>query len=74
MVVVLLLTASQAQVTVRVAPVPAVVKNRVDLDANPTEWPLAHPLFVALDLAQDVDRGREILSTWTPNEGWTRVW
>lgn len=67
-------TASQAQATVRVAPVPAVVNNRVDLDVNPTEWPLAHPLFVALDLAQDVDRGREILSTWTPDDGWTRVW
>jgi hypothetical protein len=67
-------TTSQAQATLRVAPVPAVVKNRVDLDTDSTEWPLAHPLFVALDLAQDVGRGREILDAWTPDGGWTRVW
>ncbi|EFQ84802.1 hypothetical protein HMPREF0063_10143 [Aeromicrobium marinum DSM 15272] len=62
------------QATLRVAPVPAVVRQRVDLDANPTEWPLAHPLFVALDLATDVGRGREILDAWTPDGRWTRVW
>jgi len=38
------------------------------------ERPLAAPLFVALDLAQDVGRGREILNTWDPPEGWARVW
>lgn len=65
---------SQARATVRIAPVPAVVKRRVDLDTNPMEWPLAHPLFVALDLAQDVGRGREILDAWTPDERWSRVW
>lgn len=65
---------SQARATVRVAPVPAVVQRRVDLDTNPVEWPLALPLFVALDLAQDVGRGREILDAWTPDERWTRVW
>jgi hypothetical protein len=37
------------------------------------KWPVAHPLFVALDLAQDTGRGREILDAWTPTEG-TRVW
>jgi DNA-binding transcriptional ArsR family regulator len=66
--------ASQAQATVRFAPVPAVVERRVDLETNPVEWPLAHPLFVALDLAQDVGRGREILDAWTPDERWARVW
>ena len=65
---------SQAQAVVRVAPVPAVVQRRVDLAGSPVEWPLAHPLFVALDLAQDVGRGREILDAWTPDDRWTRVW
>jgi len=37
-------------------------------------WPLAQPLFVALDLAQDPGRGREILNDWTPPEPWHRVW
>jgi hypothetical protein len=67
-------SAAQAQATVRVAPVPAVVQQRVDLDTSPVEWPLAHPLFVALDLAQDVGRGREILEAWTPDDRWPRVW
>lgn len=62
---------SQARATVRVAPVPAVVAQRVRSES--AQWPLAHPLFVALDLAQDVGRGREILDAWTP-EGWARVW
>ncbi len=65
---------AQARLTVRVAPVPAAVRDRIDVDGNPTEWPLAHPLFVALDLAQDVGRGREILDAWTPGGRWTRVW
>jgi len=34
-------------------------------------WPLAHPVAVALDLAQDRSRGREILDDWSPPE---RVW
>jgi hypothetical protein len=38
-------------------------------------WPLAQPLFVALDLAQDPDRGRELLDGWTPpTEAGPRVW
>ena len=32
------------------------------------------PLFVALDLAQDPGRGKEVLSDWTPPEPWHRVW
>lgn len=67
-------TPSQASATVRIAPVPSAVQQRIDLDTNPMEWPLAHPLFVALDLAQDLGRGREILDAWTPDERWTRVW
>jgi hypothetical protein len=34
-------------------------------------WRLAHPVAVALDLAQDRARGREILDDWSPPE---RVW
>ncbi|MDQ2755225.1 MAG: helix-turn-helix domain-containing protein [Actinomycetota bacterium] len=65
---------SQAQASIRVAPVPAVVHQRADLATNAARWPLAHPVFVALDLAQDAGRGREILQGWTPREEWTRVW
>lgn len=65
---------SQVGATVRVAPVPAVVRQRVDLSGSGADWPLAHPLFVALDLAQDQGRGRGILDAWTPGEPWARVW
>ena len=65
---------SQARCAVRVAPVPAACSHRVDLATSPFEWPLAHPLFVALDLAQDAGRGREILDAWTPPDRWARVW
>ncbi|MFE7422188.1 winged helix-turn-helix domain-containing protein [Rhodococcus sp. NPDC057529] len=67
-------SARHAHATVRVAPVPAAVQPRIDLDTNPLEWPLTHPLFVALDLAEDLGRGREILDAWTPGDRWTRVW
>jgi hypothetical protein len=65
----------EVRATVRVAPVPEVCERRVDA----TRWsiearPLAAPLFVALDLAQDAGRGREILNAWDPPEGWARVW
>ena len=59
---------------VKIAPVPSICKQRVAFGANPQVWPLAHPLFVALDLAQDVGRGREILDAWTPPDRWARVW
>ena len=37
--------------------------------------PTAHPLFLALDLAQDPARGREVLDQWHPDQpGITRVW
>jgi hypothetical protein len=61
--------------TIRVAPVPAICSARTDpADRIAEAWPLAHPLFIALDLAQDRDRGREILAHWTPPEPWQRVW
>jgi len=37
------------------------------------DFPVANHVVVALDLAQDPGRGREILGTWTP-EGHIRVW
>ena len=37
-------------------------------------WPLADPVAVALELAQDRGRGREILSDWSPPERYQRVW
>jgi len=67
-----------ARVAIRVAPVPVVCRQRVgDLESMSVpdnHWPLAHPLFVALDLAQDAGRGREILQAWTPPDRWSRVW
>lgn len=58
--------------TIRVAPVPAVCNRRVDLSSE--HWPVANPLFVALDLTLDPARGREVLETWTPPKPWRRVW
>lgn len=66
-------SAATARASIRVVPVPAAVRHRVDLDTNSLHWPLAHPVFVALDLAHDIGRGREILDSWTP-EGCIRVW
>lgn len=37
------------------------------------EWPLPHPVFVALDLATTAGRGREVLDRWSP-EGVEPVW
>jgi hypothetical protein len=36
-------------------------------------WPIAHPLFVAPDLAVDPARGQEALENWFP-AGWPRAW
>jgi hypothetical protein len=42
---------------------------------NPPFLPTAHPLFLALELAQDPARGREILEQWTPDDPKVhRVW
>jgi hypothetical protein len=61
--------------TLRLAPVSAVCSRRVGgTPHRNTAWPLVHPLFVALDLAQDPGRGAEALSSWDPPEGWQRVW
>lgn len=60
--------------TLRVAPVPQVCTSRRPTRGIQARWPLAHPLFVALDLAADPGRGREILEGWTPPADVTRVW
>jgi hypothetical protein len=68
-------TSSSRASRVRVAPVPLVCARRVDATTwAAEEWPLANPLFVALDLAQDPGRGREILDTWEPRNVGNRVW
>jgi hypothetical protein len=62
--------------TVAVAPSPLVTRmrrNPESMSAPWLIWPLAHPVVVALDLAQDQARGREILSDWEPG-GALRVW
>jgi DNA-binding transcriptional ArsR family regulator len=64
---------SQARCAVRVAPVRAACGHRVVLVASPFEWPLAHPVFVALDLAQDAGRGGRS-SVPGRLRGWARVW
>lgn len=66
-------TSSTRSATLRAAPVRVVSTHRVT-DYSQSAWPLAHPLFVALDLAQDPGRGLEILSEWTPPARWIRVW
>ena len=62
--------------TLHVAPVRQVCATRRPAHDAETRWPLAHPLFVALDLASDLGRGRgrEILDGWTPPADVTRVW
>jgi hypothetical protein len=58
--------------TVAVAPVPLVCRWRED---RPGEyWKVANHIVVALDIAKDEARGREILERWNPPDGITRVW
>lgn len=65
---------SQARAaTIRTAPVPQICRMRTP-PAPGGQWPLAHPVFVALDLATDPGRGREVLDGWDPPEGTVRVW
>lgn len=76
--------AEHRRTSIRVAPVPAVCEQRIDPAVRQEDpeawafvnehWPLANPLFVALDLARDPGRGREILDGWQPPQPWRRVW
>lgn len=63
--------AGVAAASVAVAPASAVTKPDETLDPVHQRWRLAHPVAVALDLAQDRARGREVLEDWSPPE---RVW
>jgi hypothetical protein len=58
-----------APASIAVPPVAAVTDDRGGRMLS--GWRLAHPVAVALDLAQDRARGREILDDWSPAE---RVW
>jgi len=57
--------------TVAVPPTVLVCRGRRHVPSS--DWPTPHPLYLALDLAQDPGRGREILADWHPT-GVTRVW
>ena len=62
--------------TVALTPSPVVTAENHYVGSYSTpwlHWPHAHPVIVALDLAQDLARGREILDDWTP-QGFDRVW
>jgi hypothetical protein len=71
---------AQRAATVAVAPTPLVNDERLRVAAPGTVvgWTgaLAHPVVVALDLATDRARGREVVSNWDPDPalGVTRVW
>ncbi len=61
--------------TLRLAPIALACSRRVEwTPRHNLEWPLVHPLFVALDLAQDPGRGTEALEAWKPDPQWHRVW
>lgn len=66
----------EREASVALAPSRIVTLERVEPPSFATpwlHWPIAHPVVLALDLAQDLARGREILDQWTP-EGFRRVW
>ena len=63
--------------TVTVAPVRYAVTHRYDAarrGLSNTEWPVVHPVIVALDLTRSGARGEEILEEFEPPEGFRRVW
>lgn len=60
---------SEAGAVAVIAPVRAACERRLP-DVDP-DWPLAGWLYVALDLATDRGRGRELLDQWKPD---FRVW
>jgi hypothetical protein len=68
---------SEAGAVLSVAPAAALTEHPYDLLPSATPWlywPVAHPVIVALDLAQDRSRGREILDEWNPPKEFLRVW
>jgi hypothetical protein len=70
-------TVDERACTVAVAPTVFVVRPRYaagSLAMPSVDWPVVHPLFVALDLSLDRARGVEILRDWTPPAPFKRVW
>ncbi|MFT5204259.1 MAG: hypothetical protein ACI9C1_003666 [Candidatus Aldehydirespiratoraceae bacterium] len=61
----------EARITI--APTAFVTKVRAPNNPEIRGHRVAHPLFVALDLASDPARGAEALADWEP-EGWNRAW
>lgn len=57
-------TVAERKCTVAVPPAGIACRARVDRPS--TEWPTAPWIVVAIDLARDHSRGREILGRWTP--------
>ena len=57
---------------VAIAPLPLVCCPRYKVPGE--GWLGTHPLFVALDLAQDPARGAEALGAWQPPSPFERVW
>lgn len=59
---------------IAVPPTPLVCMNRHVASSTELDWPTPHPLYLALDLAQDPGRGREILEGWNPPMPVPRPW
>lgn len=57
-----------------VPPTPLACMDRQDPPSGSLNWPTLHPLYLALDLAQDRARGHEILEGWTPPIPSPRPW
>ena len=66
----------QRAATVAVAPTPLVLDPRFRRHDDHETWPLAHPVVVALDLAVDRSRGRDVVDAWDVDAalGVQRVW
>lgn len=67
---------AQRIATVAVVPDPLACEARFRRRDPNEPWPLAHPVVVALDLAVDRNRGREIVEQWDPDPSLDveRVW
>jgi|GEM_PF-302910 len=59
---------SDAAGIIAVPPTPLVCMGRRRAPMDTIDWPTPHPLYLALDLARDPGRGREILDGWKPPE------
>ena len=57
---------------IAIAPLPVVCGPRYKVPGE--GWLGTHPLFVALDLAQDPARGAQALGAWQPPSPFERVW